>query len=78
VTGADSHEEPAEIRILSQNITPEEVAAVTAVVRAALLESAELAGADDVPPASAWARSQRPLREPLNPGPGAWNASARR
>ena len=39
MTGADSHEEPAEIRILSQNITPEEVAAVTAVVRAAFLEA---------------------------------------
>ncbi|MBH0008721.1 acyl-CoA carboxylase subunit epsilon [Salinibacterium sp. UTAS2018] len=78
MTGKNAQDEPADIRIVSRNVTPEEAAAVTAVVRAALLESAELAGADDVAPVSAWARSQRPIREPLHPGPGAWNASARR
>ena len=78
MTGKNAQDEPADIRIVSKNVTPEEVAAVTAVVRAALVESAEVAGADDVAPVSAWAHSQRPIREPLTPGPGAWNAGARR
>ncbi|CAO1652944.1 acyl-CoA carboxylase subunit epsilon [Salinibacterium sp. NSLL150] len=78
MTGKHTQDEPADIRIVSRNVTPEEAAAVTAVVRAALLESAELAGADETAPITAWARSQRPIRQPLTPGPGAWKASARR
>ncbi|MGV8913416.1 MAG: acyl-CoA carboxylase epsilon subunit [Rhodoglobus sp.] len=77
MTGKHAHDEPADIRIVSANVTPEEVAAVTAVVRAALAESAELACEDEAAPVSAWARSQRPIRARLHPGPGAWNASAR-
>ncbi|MBH0023531.1 acyl-CoA carboxylase epsilon subunit [Salinibacterium sp. SWN248] len=78
MTGKHTQDEPADIRIVSRNVTTEEAAAVTAVVRAALLESAELAGADEMAPITAWARSQRPIRQPLTPGPGAWKASARR
>jgi hypothetical protein len=76
--GADANEDVPDIRIVSTNVTPEEIAAVTAVVRAALAESAELAGLEETAPASAWARSQRPIRTPLHPGPGAWNASSPR
>ncbi|QYH35588.1 acyl-CoA carboxylase epsilon subunit [Salinibacterium sp. M195] len=76
--GKHVREEPVDIRIVSTIVTPEEVAAVTAVVRAALAESAEIAGADDAAPVSAWARSQRPIRTPIHTGPGAWKASARR
>ncbi|MBH0082813.1 MULTISPECIES: acyl-CoA carboxylase epsilon subunit [unclassified Salinibacterium] len=78
MNGKHRQEEPADIRIVSANVSADEVAAVTAVVRAALLESAELAGADETAPITAWARSQRPIRQPLSRGPGAWNASARR
>jgi hypothetical protein len=78
VTDTAPNGEPADIRIVSANVTPEEIAAVTAVVRAALSESAELAGGDETAPVSAWARSQRPIRVPVHPGPGAWNASAQR
>ncbi|EAR24852.1 hypothetical protein A20C1_06211 [marine actinobacterium PHSC20C1] len=78
MTRTDANEEPVDIRIVSPHVTPEEVAAVTAVVRAALVESAELAGEDDAAQISTWSRNQRPIRQPLQPGPGAWNASARR
>ena len=73
---SDANDEAVGIRIVTSNVTPEEIAAVTAVVQAALVESGELAGADDAPPASAWARGQRPIRTPLSPGRGAWNARA--
>jgi len=77
VTRSDANDEAADIRIVTSNVTPEEIAAVTAVVQAALVESGELAGADDAAPVSAWARGQRPIRTPLSPGRGAWSASAR-
>lgn len=63
------------IRILSGGVTPEEVAAVTAVLTAAIAE-AEAASRDARPAAGpdAWARTQRALRTPLQPGPGAWRS----
>jgi hypothetical protein len=54
-------------------VTPEEVAAVTAVLAAAAAEqaaAAKEAQAERGP--DAWARSQRALRSELRPGPGAW------
>ncbi|MGV8877344.1 MAG: acyl-CoA carboxylase epsilon subunit [Rhodoglobus sp.] len=67
--------EPAgEIRIVSAGVTAQESAAALAVVQAALAESAELAGADAAAPVSQWRHNQRPIRAPLTPGPGAWNA----
>jgi len=76
VNHTDANGEPADIRIVSSNVTPEEIAAVTAVVRAALVEAAEHASSDESAPRSGWARSQRPIRQPMNPGPGAWNVSS--
>ena len=58
------------LRVVRGEPTPEELAALIAVV------SARAAGGDDAqPPAppSLWARPQ--LRAPLAPGPGAWRAS---
>jgi hypothetical protein len=75
VSPTEADDGDPDIRIISTKVTPEEIAAVTAVVRAALAESAELAGGDEPATMSAWARSQRPIRAPLHPGPGAWNAS---
>ncbi|GAB3585127.1 hypothetical protein GCM10027406_32820 [Leifsonia lichenia] len=63
------------IRIVTRGVTPEEVAAVTAVLTAALAEAE--AAARDARPATgpdAWARSQRALRTPLAPGVGAWRS----
>ncbi len=64
----------ADIRVVSPNATPEEVAAVTVVVTQALAELADELGAEAGPGVSAWQRSQRQLRSPLHPGPGAWRS----
>ncbi|MFC8501831.1 acyl-CoA carboxylase epsilon subunit [Pedococcus sp. NPDC057267] len=60
------------LRLVRGDATPEEVAALLAVLSAA-------AGADDPPPAprpvSRWASRERAVRRPLAPGQGAWRAS---
>ncbi|MFF1571775.1 acyl-CoA carboxylase epsilon subunit [Leifsonia sp. NPDC058292] len=67
--------EPEQIRFVTANVTPEEVAAVTAVLTAAAAEQQAAAREDDVAGAQdAWARSQRSLRTPLQPGEGAWRS----
>lgn len=65
--------DPSQIRFVTRGVTPEEVAAVTAVLAAAAAEqaaAAKEAQAERVP--DAWARTQRALRSELRPGPGAW------
>lgn len=67
--------DPSQIRFVSRGITAEEIAAVTAVLTAAAAEQA--ANSNDARPSTgqdAWARSQRHLRTPLDPGPGAWRS----
>lgn len=66
--------EPIELRIESSGASASDVAAVTAVVRAALEQLAEESAAEESTAPSAWARSQRTLRTPLHPGPGAWRS----
>ncbi|NUU23453.1 MAG: acyl-CoA carboxylase subunit epsilon [Streptomycetaceae bacterium] len=60
------------IKIVRGEPTPEELAAIVAVVAA----KASGAGAAE-PPAerSQWNAPQRLVRAPLHPGPGAWRAS---
>ena len=60
-----------DFRIVSKNVTPEEVAAVTAVLQSALEEQVASPVVGPAP-VSAWQRNQRTLRHPLRPGPGAW------
>lgn len=62
------------IRVLTAGVTPEEVAAVMVVVEAAV--AAELEALHDEPAIapSAWDRSQRGLRQPLQPGRHAWRS----
>jgi len=63
--------EPA-LRVVRGDATPEEVAALVAVLLSR-------AGDDEAPPGrarSAWADRSRQLRRPLRPGPGAWRRSA--
>jgi hypothetical protein len=63
--------EPAPLlRIVRGDATPEELAALVAVLTARGQGDAEPAPA----PRSAWGRPQ--LRQPLTPGPGAWLLSA--
>jgi hypothetical protein len=63
------------LRVIRGDATPEEIAAVVAVL---LARSA----ASDAPPSparpapSAWADRSRLLRRPVRPGPGAWRRSA--
>jgi hypothetical protein len=67
--------EPTEIRIVSGNPDPEEIAAVTAVLSAALEElGGEQRRRQNGGP-SAWQRSQRAVRSPLVRG--AWRSSGR-
>lgn len=63
-----------DLRIVSKGATTEEVAAVTAVLQAALDELAANLDAEARPVVSAWQRSQRGVRGPLRPGPGAWRS----
>jgi len=63
-------EEPA-LRVIRGDATPEEIAAVVAV-----LLSRPASGPDAVlPRSSAWSDRSRLLRRPLHPGPGAWRRS---
>jgi hypothetical protein len=63
-----------DLRIVSKGATPEELAAVTAVLQGALDELAAANGVDAAPVVSAWQRSQRPIRTTLVPAPGAWRS----
>jgi hypothetical protein len=64
--------EPA-LRVVHGDATPEEIAALVAV----LLARPGDAGVPPAAPArSAWADRSRQLRRPLHPGPGAWRRSA--
>jgi hypothetical protein len=59
------------IRIIAGSPTPEELAAVTAILAHAL-EEAAAEQEQQVVRRSAWDRSRAALRAPLRPGPGAW------
>jgi hypothetical protein len=71
--GQDREQEPARpvLRVVRGDPTPEELAALLAVVAA---RSAAPARPDRV--RSPWVDRGRHLRRPLSPGPGAWRASA--
>ena len=68
--------EPLDLRIVSPGATPAEIAAVTAVLRTAIDEMTAELDAATPPAVSAWQRSQRSLRAPLHPAPGAWRGFA--
>ena len=66
-----SADEPV-LQVLTRGVSPEELAAVTAVIESAVAEElAELHDDVQIGP-SAWERSQRSMRTPLHPGPSAW------
>lgn len=62
-----------DLRIVSPNATPTEIAAVTAVLTAAV-EELSAHHQDERPAESQWQRTRRSLRSPLQPGPGAWRS----
>ena len=60
------------LRVVRGDATPEEIAAVVAV----LLSRPAVADPAPPPAPSAWADRSRQLRRPLFPGPDAWRRSA--
>ena len=61
------------LRVIRGDATPEEIAAVVAVLLARSAASDASSSARPAP--SAWAARSRLLRRPLHPGPGAWRRS---
>ena len=64
-------EQPPALRIITPDATPEEVAAIVAVLSA--LGGGEPAPARRTPE---WSRPARAHRRPVHPGPGGWRSSA--
>jgi hypothetical protein len=65
------------LRVIHGDATPEEIAAVVAVLLARSAAASALAAASPAAPVpSAWADRSRQLRRPLFPGPDAWRRSA--
>jgi hypothetical protein len=71
-SGTDAAPAAPLLRVVKGEPTPEELAALVAVI------AARSGGGDDVAagPRSAWTDRARYVRRPLTPGPGAWKASA--
>jgi hypothetical protein len=63
------------IKVLHGQPSPEELAAVLAVVSARAAANAARAAEDAVPP-SVWSDRARTLGTPPRPGPSAWRTSA--
>ena len=73
VTDPGSAERSPVLRVIRGDATPEEIAAVVAVL---LSRPAFSDAPPPRPAASAWADRSRQLRRPLRPGPDAWRRSA--
>ncbi len=75
-----SEDERPVLRVVRGDPSPEQLAAVVAVVAARAAaeraEAARQAAAVSARPTSAWVDRARALRGPLPHGPGAWRASA--
>jgi Acyl-CoA carboxylase epsilon subunit len=72
VTDPDHADRRPVLRVLRGNATPEEIAALVAV----LLSRSAAEEPSPRPAPSAWADRSRLLRRPLFPGPDAWRRSA--
>jgi Acyl-CoA carboxylase epsilon subunit len=73
VTVSGHADRPPVLRVIRGDATPEEIAAVVAVL---LARSAAASAPPAAPAPSAWADRSRQLRRPLFPGPDAWRRSA--
>jgi len=62
------------LRVIRGDATPEEIAALVAVLLARSADVSAPGQARSVK--SSWADPSRALRRPLSPGPGAWRRSA--
>jgi hypothetical protein len=66
----DNDERAAALRFETRLVTPEDAAAVTAVLLAALDEQSSEASVD--PGRNAWVRGGGAMRRPFEVGPGRW------
>jgi hypothetical protein len=62
------------LRVVRGDATPEEIAALVAVLLARSADAGAPGQARSV--SGSWADRSRQLRRPLSPGPGAWRRSA--
>jgi hypothetical protein len=69
-TESDEPEAPV-LRVITPDATPEEVAALVAV-----LSALGSGGSDQPRPRSEWGDPSRMHRRPLHPGPGGWRSSS--
>ncbi|AWB95930.1 hypothetical protein DCE93_09865 [Agromyces badenianii] len=73
----DIDDRAAALRFESRTVTPDDAAAVTAVLLAALDEEASVAASVDEPRRDAWVRSGTAMRRPIDVGPGRWVRTGR-
>jgi hypothetical protein len=77
VSAAAENQDPASLlRVVSGDPTPEELAAVVAVLAAARATSSDGSGALSDEPHGRWTDRSRGVHTPLHPSPGGWRASA--
>ena len=72
--GAEVELIETDLAVISGNPDADELAAVTAVLAEVLDELAAEQGRREQAGPSAWARSQRGIRPPIQPGHGAWRS----
>jgi Acyl-CoA carboxylase epsilon subunit len=78
VTRSGQHDRPAgdpALRVVRGNATPEEIAALVAVLMARSGSADAEARLPVRPAGGAWSDRSRQLCRPLHPGPGAWRRS---
>jgi hypothetical protein len=78
VTHPGQHERPAGeplLRVVRGDATPEEIAALVAVLMARRGAAGGPARRPGRPARGAWSDRSRLMRRPLHPGPGAWRRS---
>lgn len=68
------HQVEADLAVISGSPDEADMAAITAVLAGVLDELAAEQGRREQSTPSAWSRSQRSVRTPLQPGPGAWRS----
>ena len=74
MTGVSEGEASSQITILAGDPSAAELAAITAVVTALAEELSDDSLLEAGSSQTAWQVSQRALRQPLLPGPGAWRS----
>ena len=72
MTPAESDDRALDLRMVTAGATPEEIAAMTAVIQGSLDALADDLAIDAKARVSSWQRSQRAVRSTLVPGAGRW------